>query len=92
MRHYHMTDSYSDGMCGWVLVEHTDGEVAKVHWSVTGEIRSQEHARQDAIRIILAERLESALDGPLQARTDLLREALAYTELTRRRYAVEVAR
>lgn len=36
-------DSYSDGMCGWVLME-SGGRQVKVHWSVRGNVSGQGQA------------------------------------------------
>jgi len=50
-------DSYSDGMCGYVKIKdsHT-GRTEKVHWSVTGEYRSQTEAANEAKERLLKAR------------------------------------
>jgi hypothetical protein len=54
-----MTDSYSDGMSGWVLVTR-GARSERVHWSVTHpEIQSQ-HAALDEARRRLVERSDDA--------------------------------
>lgn len=54
-------NAHSDGMCGWVdvLDERTD-RVYHVGWSVTGDVRSQEDAREEAVDAILRDRERAA--------------------------------
>lgn len=51
----YLTDSYSDGMCGWVELTDTDtGRKCSVSWAVDGvkRPRSQAKAIEEAERIL----------------------------------------
>lgn len=61
-----MTDSYSDGMCGWVEWEKLTADgypiysdegrtKVRVNWSISGDVRSQSAANEVAKKQLLAE-------------------------------------
>lgn len=52
-----VTDHTSDGMCGTVEMKDSQtGNIARVHWSVTGKISSYGQAKDEAVKVLLEER------------------------------------
>jgi hypothetical protein len=53
-----LTDSYSDGMSGWVdVTDATNGHQERARWSVTDAIGSQHAAFEEASSRLLARRV-----------------------------------
>ena len=66
-RRYHMVDSYSDGMCGFVEANDLDGSLntVRVRWSIDSDVTSQEAARTIAYGMLddqVADRMADQAD------------------------------